>query len=349
MNRIALRGVCKSFGPVQAVRDVTLAIETGAFVTLLGPSGSGKTTTMRMIAGLEQPSAGVVAIGDRVVSGEGVFVPTHRRNLGMVFQSYAIWPHKTVAQNVAFPLERRRVTRAEQTGQVTRMLDLVGLGAYRDRYPAQLSGGQQQRVSLARALVAGPEVILFDEPLSNLDAQLRDSMRTLIRGIQQQLGITAVWVTHDQEEAMVLSDLIYLMQGGRLVQGGPPEALYERPANLFAATFIGQANTLPVTGIDRAAGTVRAAGQALRVATIGADPLERVLVVRPHQLSFAAPGANVLPGRVRSAAYLGDRMRYHVALDGGGELALETAAGLTRRSPGDAAGVYLPPACCLVM
>jgi iron(III) transport system ATP-binding protein len=333
------------------VRDVTLSIAPGEFVTLLGPSGSGKTTTLRMIAGLERPDHGSIAIGERVVSAPGSFVPTHRRNLGMVFQSYAVWPHRSVDENVAFPLEQRGVGREDQRRRVREVLDLVGLGDLGGRFPSQLSGGQQQRVSLARALVAEPEVLLFDEPLSNLDAQLRESMRGLIRDVHRRLGITAVYVTHDQIEAMVLADRVFVMNKGRLVQGGTPEELYDRPASVFVAEFIGSANLLRVAAVDRAAGTVRLdGGAALRVAAIPERVTENMLVVRPHVLAFAAEGtANAVQGEVRSVMFMGDRLRYVIEAPGGLLLTMDAVAGGPRPAEGATVRVAIPPEACVVL
>ena len=352
MSRIELDNVSKSYNHVRAVADVTLAIEPGQFVTLLGPSGSGKTTTMRMIAGLERPDTGSILIGDRTVSAEGVFVPTYRRRLGMVFQSYAVWPHKTVRDNVAFPLQQRGVSREEQRQRVERILQKVGLGAHGERYPSQLSGGQQQRVSLARALVAEPDVILFDEPLSNLDAQLRDSMRELILDLHKSMGVTSVYVTHDQSEAMVLSDKVVVMNQGRLVQIGTPEDLYERPVSRFVANFIGQTNALKVSEIDRAAGKVRIEdGATLRITSLARELVENVLLIRPHQLRFASQGEqeNVIPVTVRSASYLGDRVRYLVCTDAGSLLHIDHVATGTRAAAGEHVKVILPPDACLVI
>ncbi|MCO5089600.1 ABC transporter ATP-binding protein [Bosea sp. (in: a-proteobacteria)] len=351
MSSIELAAVSKRYDAVSAVADVTLAIEPGTFVTLLGPSGSGKTTTMRMIAGLEKPSTGTISIGGRIVSGNGVFVPTYRRRLGMVFQSYAVWPHKTVRENVAFPLKMLRVDRAEQHKRADSMLEKVGLDGYGERYPSQLSGGQQQRVSLARALVAEPQVILFDEPLSNLDAKLRDSMRELIHELHRAIGTTSIYVTHDQAEAMVLSDRIHIMHNGRLVQSGTPEDLYERPASRFVAEFIGAANTIKVAAVDRAAmGVKLREGSSLAVGRLDDRSSESILVVRPHQLRLVdAAASNVLPGTIRSASYLGDRRRYHIELATGEPVAVEVDSSDSRGCVGERVFVHFPPEHCVVI
>jgi iron(III) transport system ATP-binding protein len=351
MTSIRLENIAKSYGAVKAVSDISLSIAPGEFVTLLGPSGSGKTTTMRMVAGLEKPTSGAIFIGDQVMSDGRAFVPTHKRRLGMVFQSYAVWPHKTVAENVAFPLKMRGLPRAEQKSKAMQMLDRVGLGEYGERYPSQLSGGQQQRVSLARALVGDPEVILFDEPLSNLDAQLRDSMRDLLAELHKSIGTTSIYVTHDQSEAMVLSDRIYIMNEGVLRQSGTPEDLYERPADRFVADFIGAANTLAVDGLDRAARTVRLGPCEIKVASISNTSAARTLVIRPHRIAFVddRENDNVVAGTVRVANYLGDRMRYQVDLLAGGVVHVEAAATESRSRRGETIRLRFPPEHCIVI
>jgi ABC-type Fe3+/spermidine/putrescine transport system ATPase subunit len=353
LSGITLHELGKSYGGVIAVTGVSLAIAPGEFVTLLGPSGSGKTTTLRMIAGLEQPTHGSVRIGERLVSGDGVFVPVHERRLGMVFQSYAVWPHKTVQDNVVFPLQQMKISRDEQARRADAMLELVGLAGYAQRYPSQLSGGQQQRVALARALVAEPDVILFDEPLSNLDAQLRDSMRVLLRDLHRRLAITAVYVTHDQVEAMVLSDRVFVMHDGRLVQSGTPEDLYERPGSRFVAEFVGAANVLPLRDVDVAAHTaVLASGATLRFATAAPSVAERVLVIRPHRIRIAAPEDrdNVLSATIASIVYLGDRLRIAARIEGERELLLDMVPGAAAPlAEGEAVRLRLPPEACTVV
>jgi iron(III) transport system ATP-binding protein len=246
MPGVRVEAVGKHFGGVRAVASVSLAVEDGRLLTLLGPSGCGKTTTLRMIAGLEQNDSGRILIGDRVVSdaAAGVFVAPEKREIGMVFQSYAIWPHMTVFTNVAYPLEVRRRPTGEVRERVLATLRLVQMEHLVDRPATALSGGQQQRVAIARALVFQPRVLLMDEPLSNLDAQLREQMRLEIRALQQRLGITTIYVTHDQEEAMVLSDEIAVMHEGRVLQTAAPEALYARPATRTVAAFFGTPNLL---------------------------------------------------------------------------------------------------------
>jgi iron(III) transport system ATP-binding protein len=239
--------VSKTFGGVRAVDEVSLDAEEGTFLTLLGPSGCGKTTTLRMIAGLERNDFGRIQIGDRLVSSpdDGVFVPPERRNIGMVFQSYAIWPHMSVFDNVAYPLRIRKRPAGEIRRRVGETLELLSMNELGERQATALSGGQQQRVAIARALVFEPSILLMDEPLSNLDAQLREQMRVQLRELQQRLGITTVYVTHDQEEAMVLADTIAVLHAGRVVQLGPPEEVYHRPTSRTVAAFFGMPNLLP--------------------------------------------------------------------------------------------------------
>ncbi|MGE0714014.1 MAG: ABC transporter ATP-binding protein [Alphaproteobacteria bacterium] len=252
MPGVVLEGVGRSFGLVAAVDRVSLAIADGEFVTLLGPSGCGKTTTLRMVAGLERNDTGRIAIGGRVVSDadRGFFLPPDQRQLGMVFQSYAIWPHMTVFDNVAYPLSVRRAPKAETAEKVKAALRLVEMERFADRPAPALSGGQQQRVAIARALVFEPAVLLLDEPLSNLDARLRAQMGDEFRALQRRLGITTLYVTHDQEEAMALSDRVVVMQHGRILQIGTPEEVYQRPASREVAAFFGAPNLLPARVVD---------------------------------------------------------------------------------------------------
>lgn len=244
MAEVRIEHVFKRFGAVTAVNDFDLVVKDGEFVSILGPSGCGKTTTLRMIAGFERATEGEIYIGDHCVSSsiKGNFAPPEKRDIGMVFQSYAVWPHMTVAENVGYPLKIQKVDKKEREERVQKMLELVHLGEYSKRYPHQLSGGQQQRVALARALVAQPGLLLLDEPLSNLDAKLRESMRFEILAIQKELGITVVYVTHDQGEAMAMSDRVVVMSAGVVQQIGAPHEIYTKPANKMVADFIGLVN-----------------------------------------------------------------------------------------------------------
>jgi len=291
-------------------------------VALLGPSGCGKTTTLKCIAGLEDPDEGTITIGDRLVASRGFSLPPEKRNIGMVFQSYALWPHMDVFANVAYPLEMHGEKASAMKGQVTAVLELVGLGGYERRYPAQLSGGQQQRVALARSIVGRPSMVLFDEPLSNLDAKLRNHMRVELKSILKQLGITAIYVTHDRTEAMGICDRIVLMNQGRIVQEGTPEELFAQPVDLFTADFMGGGNML--------AGVVSRRGQPFGEVRWGdrfvccpvpdglAPGDDVCLVLRSELLHLTTDlqeGGNSWPVRIAQRVYLGARAEYLVRLD----------------------------------
>ena len=309
MSRLVLSALRRVYGGTVAVAQVDLDIAQGELVALLGPSGCGKTTTLRMVAGFVTPSSGRVTIGDRDVTR----LPPYARDTGMVFQGYALFPHMTVAENVGFGLEMRRVARAERAGRVAEALRLVQLDGLGDRRPSQLSGGQQQRVALARALVVNPGVFLLDEPLSNLDARLRAEVRVEIRSLQQRLGLTTLFVTHDQDEALTMADRLVVMEQGRVRQVGTPEDVYERPADLFVAGFLGRCNAFPGT---MEPGGFRAGP--LLLPGVG-DPGQGVLVVRPERVRLGSDGP--LPGTVRMVTYLGGLTEWHVATDLGPVLA----------------------------
>ena len=318
----------KQFGTNTVLEDVDFTIHDGEFFTLLGPSGCGKSTTLNCIAGLEQPSSGAIAVGDStfVDSSRKVFVPPEGRNLGMVFQSYALWPHKTIADNLAMPLQIRKIGKDEQRRLIDDALDKVGLAHLRERYPHQLSGGQQQRVALARALVYSPTVLLLDEPLSNLDAKLREQARAWLKRLQVDLGITTVYVTHDQDEALALSDRIAVMSGGRMLQVGSPTEIYESPATAEVAAFVGRCNFLEAkvaeSSTSRVIVTLAANGQSLSVDTDQRTPAGQTVTVaiRPEQLRLCSPGtpapsgANTLDTEVLTVSYLGSRYEYDVKL-----------------------------------
>ena len=298
MATIAIEGVRRSFGSVEAVSDVSLDIGDGEFFTLLGPSGCGKTTLLRMIAGFTGPDAGRICIGDRRIDT----LPPHRRNIGMVFQNYAIFPNLTVTGNVAYGLKARKIPAGEIATRVAEALALVRLPGHGERWPHQLSGGQLQRVAIARALVIRPEVLLLDEPLSNLDARLRVDMRGEIRDLQQRLGITTVYVTHDQEEALAVSQRIAVMQAGRIEQLGAPGEIYRQPANLFVARFMGTTNVLPgVAGAREGSATrVRIGPTELWVHGLDAGEGEALsLCIRPEAMRVVAAGETVAPGSAR--------------------------------------------------
>ena len=322
------RGLSKAFGNARVVSDVSFRVEGGALLTLLGPSGSGKTTTLRMIAGFEDPDAGQILVADEDITDR----PAHRRNIGVVFQQYALFPHLTVAQNVAYPLEMRRVGRAEIRSRVGAALDLVRLQGFEARYPRQLSGGQQQRVALARALVFEPPVLLMDEPLGALDKRLRETMQVELRRLQQQLGITTVSVTHDQVEALVMSDLIAVMDGGVLQQLAPPLAVYQRPASQFVADFIGESNLLVGTLSEAAAGPLTfTTAKGLHIRTDG-GARGTLLIIRPEHVRIgpeAERAANRYVAEVLEVLYVGDLVKYRVVAETGDELWAKTLAPAT--------------------
>jgi iron(III) transport system ATP-binding protein len=334
---------------VRAADGVSLEAPDGRILTLLGPSGCGKSTTLRCVAGLERPDDGEIRFGDRVIFSRAhrVFTPPDRRNVGMVFQSYAIWPHLTVFENVAYPMEVRGIPRTQTEERVHATLALVGLGALADRPAPYLSGGQQQRVALARALVYEPEVLLLDEPLSNLDAKVREQVREDLRALQRRLGITTIYVTHDQLEALSLSDVIAVMQAGRIVEVGTPEALYARPATRFTATFLGEISFLAgaVTGTDGGMVTIMTPSGSLRCRN--AQPVAAGAAVvagaRPEHISLSTNRpmgeASVFDGVVVSALYEGGRVKYRVETAGLTVLAY----GPPQFSPGDRVHVAVDP------
>ena len=323
---LRVSGLRKAFGVVVAVADVSLDAAPGEFLSLLGPSGCGKSTVLRMVAGLVEPDAGQI-----VLAGEDITaVPVHRRNLGLVFQSYALFPHMTVFENVAFGLRRRGVAEAELRPRVERMLELVRLGPLGARHPRELSGGQQQRVALARALVTEPRVLLLDEPLSNLDALLRDEMRVELKRLQERLGTTMIFVTHDQAEALILSDRVVVMEAGRVEQIGRPEEVYRRPATPFVARFLGRANFFAGTVARvEASGLVVAMEGGLSVVAAprpGLQPGQRVQVaIRQENIGLEASDADVahanrFPAKVVFHAFAGHAHHYVVQLADGREL-----------------------------
>ena len=336
-----------------AVDDVSFTVEAGEIVVLLGPSGCGKATTLRCVAGLEHPTGGTIRIGDAIVSdpARGLLVPPRARNVGMVFQSYAVWPHMTVRQNVAYPLKNRGLTGAEAARKVDGALDLVDLAHYADRPVVQLSGGQMQRVALARSMVYQPRLLLLDEPLSNLDAQLRLRLRDDLRRIIKAAGLTALYVTHDQLEAVVLGDRIGVMQHGKLLQMAPPEEVYNRPADLFVASFTGASNFLPGTLRERQGefGTIELAGghtmQAWCAASL-APGTPVTLAIRPENIRLEAASAqNRFDAEVVSQRFQGVQTAYALRLAGTTIEALAT--GTTMRHPaGTTVTINIPPEVC---
>jgi iron(III) transport system ATP-binding protein len=317
MQNVRVEKLVKRFGEVAAVDGVSFEVPKGKLLTLLGPSGCGKTTTLNIIAGFEKPDGGDVYVGDRLISSasQGVLLPAHQRNLGMVFQSYGLWPHLRVRDNVAFGLQMRKAPRSEIVGAVERALELVRLDGMGERYPSQLSGGQQQRVAFARALVYGPDVLLLDEPLSNLDASLREEMRLELTDLQAKTGITTIFVTHDQTEAMVMSDLIIVMNRGRVEQVGTPQEIYEMPTNEFVASFVGISNFFDGEILDNPDADkivpVRIGETVLQCRADRRSKGERVLVcVRPEDWEVSKerpPGGvrNAIESRVEKTVYMG--------------------------------------------
>lgn len=336
----------------QVVHGVGFEVNEGEFLTLLGPSGCGKTTTLRCIAGLEQPTSGRIEIDGVVVSDPArqIRVASEERRIGMVFQSYAIWPHMTVFHNVAFPLQMRRMPKAEVRERVMRVLELLGLSGLADRSATMLSGGQQQRVALARALAPEPRLVLLDEPLSNLDAKLRERTRYELKRLQQQLGITTVYVTHDQEEALELSDRVVVMREGRVIQNDGPRGIYDQPADPFVAAFVGQANFISGRLQFGADGwrLVTPDGASIPVDSSPAlEPGEWSLVLRPHKVDLhaydgGAASPHLFEGRLLRQVYLGERSDCWVQVKGIGELRVHGPANL-EAAEGDLVRVSLDP------
>ena len=330
---VRLATVRKTFGSVVAVDNVDLEIRRGTIFSLLGPSGCGKTTTLRLIAGFERPDAGDVYIrGERVTS-----IPPYRRDFSMVFQSYALFPHLNVSENVAFGLRMRGMARADRARAVNDALELVKLDALADRYPRQLSGGQQQRVALARAIVIKPAVLLLDEPLGALDKMLREEMQLELRSLQQRLGITAVFVTHDQEEALTLSDRVAVMRNGVIEQTGAPREIYDRPRTEFVAGFLGASNFLGGTVVTREGATAiveTPAGHATVLADASVGQKVRI-VVRPERLRIGSTHEPGLPARIRDIVYRGPVTHFYMDSAGGPLLSYQQNAGVQDWSVGD--------------
>jgi iron(III) transport system ATP-binding protein len=349
---LVLRGLTKRFGATTAVDAIDLEIAAGEFVSLLGPSGCGKTTTLRLIAGFLTPDGGEIRMGARVLSRAGAVVPPEQRNMSMIFQSYAVWPHMTVAENVGYGLKMRKVPRVAARRRMLEALHVVRLDELAERYPSELSGGQQQRVALARALVVEPQTLLLDEPLSNLDATLREEMRFEIRRLHDEFRITTVYVTHDQAEAMVTSDRIAVMNAGRIEQVGTSEEVYERPRTSFVASFIGASNILDC---EVQVGRAMVDGIVLRLAAGGPVVARRGAVsIRPHAIDIRAAGrshgeageVNTLPGVVRRHIYLGDSRDYLIAVDGSGVTLRALVLPWMRHAVGDRVILQIPPSAC---
>jgi iron(III) transport system ATP-binding protein len=348
------------YGTYLAINDVSFSVAAGEFFTLLGPSGCGKTSTLRCIAGLETPSSGEIAIGkDAVYSSErGILVPANRREIAMVFQSYAIWPHMTVFKNVAFPLQARGIGGAELKSRVHAALETVGLAAMADRPAPMLSGGQQQRVALARAIITNSQLLLLDEPLSNLDATLRIQMRSELRDLQRRIGATMIYVTHDQEEAMSLSDRIAVMLNGSIVEVDTPQNLYHRPHKAFTARFIGQSELIPCdvpvgaregkVVVSTPIGPVTSASFPKTVA-----PGRHYLLMRPEHIQLRTPGhtpddgTNVFSGTIETSMFSGRLIDYGVRINGTSVNAQTLSNAQWKR--GDAVSIHIPPTHCVVV
>jgi iron(III) transport system ATP-binding protein len=346
---VELRELSKTYGAIAVVDRVSLKIEHGLLVCLLGPSGCGKTTTLRLIAGFVEPSGGEISVGDRVVSSPARTVPPENRNMSMIFQSYALWPHMTVADNVAYGLTLRRLSKSDIANKVAAILATTKLSALADRYPGELSGGQQQRVALARALVVDPETLLLDEPLSNLDANLREEMRFEVRRLHDEYRYTTVYVTHDQSEAMTTADLIAVMNGGRIEQAGSPQEIYDQPRSEFVARFIGASNIVRGKALD--AEHVSVAGVPLRCVgrrlSAGEDT---AISVRQHEIRLSAAeasrvGGNVVAATVIRNVFLGNSRDYMVELADGAQIRVVTEP-QESIAPGTKISLHLPPERC---
>jgi iron(III) transport system ATP-binding protein len=357
MPEIHVEGLVKQFGEQRALDAVSFHVMEGELFTLLGPSGCGKSTTLMSIAGFQTPEEGRIAVGEETFfdAERRLSVAAERRNLGMVFQSYAVWPHMTVFENLAFPLKVRKLKREAIRQRVVEVLDLVEMSPYIDRYPHQLSGGQQQRVALARALVYSPSVLLLDEPFSNLDAKLRERARAWVKELQRTLGLTTVFVTHDQDEALSMSDRVVVMNFGEIQQVGTPEEIYRRPANRFVAEFVGRVNLLSGTVAAWEGGRLAlelAGGRKLWVDAEHAPPpnTELTLAVRPEALRLEAAegsllnGSNTLDANVHSVAFLGDHYQYELE---SGTIALTVQT--SRAVVGERVKVHIPPDACAIV
>ena len=350
MASVELRGLTKRYGTVAVVDDISLVIEHGHLVCLLGPSGCGKTTTLRLIAGFVEPSEGEIRVGEKLVSSPARTLPPEQRNMSMIFQSYALWPHMTVAENIVYGLKLRKMDRGIIATKLDAILATTRLAPLAQRYPGELSGGQQQRVALARALIVEPETLLLDEPLSNLDANLREEMRFEVRRLHDAYRYTTVYVTHDQSEAMTTADLICVMSGGKIEQSGTPEDIYDRPRSEFVARFIGASNVIKGKGLDGS--RIDFAGTALRctgekINSGGPTPVS----IRPHDIAISASliqGDNIVPGTVVRQVFLGGTRDYMVEAKDGTQLRVLTGVG-ENIPQGSAVWLHLPADRCRVL
>jgi putative spermidine/putrescine transport system ATP-binding protein len=348
MSYLELSNVKKSFGTTVAVENFNLSIEQGEFVSFLGPSGCGKTTTLRMVAGFELPTSGEISLQNKNLT----YLPPNKRNVGMVFQSYALFPNMTVAENIGYGLKVTGKSKKEINERIEEMLTLIHMEEQRSKFPSQLSGGQQQRVALTRALAIRPQVLLLDEPLSALDAKIRLELRLEIRRIQQQLGITTIYVTHDQEEALSLSDRIVVMSQGKMEQVGTPAQIYTSPETEFVAKFVGQINLLPVKVVDPAQGIVKLGQQKIQAGRFGhlnGNPIR--LAVRPEELDHGfIEGANNLSGKVEAISYLGSIVRIRLDVEGNSvSMDVFNEHKLTIPAVGDTYQVTFPVEACWII
>jgi iron(III) transport system ATP-binding protein len=344
---VELKSLTKHYGQLAVVDAVSLTIEHGSLVCLLGPSGCGKTTTLRLIAGFVEPTAGEIRVGGELVSSPNRSLPPERRNMSMIFQSYALWPHMTVAENVVYGLKLRRIDAATIRRKLDAILATTRLAPLAGRYPGELSGGQQQRVALARALIVEPETLLLDEPLSNLDANLREEMRFEVRRLHDEYRYTTVYVTHDQSEAMTTADVIAVMNAGRIEQAGSPEEIYDRPRSEFVARFIGSSNI--VRGRSLAPDAIELAGTTLRCTGPSLQPgADAAISIRQHEVELSATPIegrdNVVPGTVRRHVFLGSSRDYMVEIAGGTQLRVVTSA--AQGVAHGAVWLHLPPDRC---
>jgi iron(III) transport system ATP-binding protein len=348
---VELRGLTKLYGANAVVDDISLTIEHGSLVCLLGPSGCGKTTTLRLIAGFVEPSAGEIRVGERTVSAPGRTTPPERRNMSMIFQSYALWPHMTVTENIVYGLKLRKLDAATIARKLDSILSTTHLAPLADRYPGELSGGQQQRVALARALIVEPETLLLDEPLSNLDANLREEMRFEVRRLHDEYRYTTVYVTHDQSEAMTTADIIAVMNAGKIEQAGSPEDIYDRPRSEFVARFIGSSNVIKGTALD--ANHISFAGTPLSCNGAKLAPnADTAISIRQHHIRLWAAkpegAANVVPATVVRQVFLGVSRDYMVEAADGTQLRVVTSAA-ENVPQGASVWLQLPPERCRVL
>ncbi|MBP2239239.1 putative spermidine/putrescine transport system ATP-binding protein [Sinorhizobium kostiense] len=343
MSGLVLQKVVKEFGVFRAVNDVNLDVPHGTFVCMLGPSGCGKTTLLRMIAGLDLPTSGAIRL-----DGEDITrVPTHKRNLGMVFQSLALFPHLTVGENIAYPLRIRKAPKEEQKKRVDELLSMIHLAGYADRPVSKLSGGQRQRVAIARALAISPKLFLLDEPLSALDAKLREAMQVELRQLQQKLGITTIVVTHDQREAMTMADTVVVMNGGEIRQAASPIEIYRRPADSFVADFIGQTNLIEAEADSQGRATVF--GQPVAGLPLPPGAARATISIRPEDVHLTAPGAGALNGKVTFVRDLGGTIETFVDVAGRQIVAVSTPRARPEVAVGQPVGVALTPDVCVVL